>query len=690
MSATDKRKIRKCAFLTSIQIKSLYMEKFWNFKEPQEFILMLASVAIGFVIGREKFDGLFCRKNRTLHCYGAGNGFFISSAYTCNGAMTESLSETVTFSRPVLRTMYNAAAQRYYPSDNRSSSSSSKSIARAQYIVSKRENCTDETNKSSKDSIQFRCTSALSSNEKGICIRRRRRRRRVYIPDMLYARGAIIRSMAPFTGLEFYERSRSGCTVDMSCTLLLFRKRVFARSRRGAPHSHLQLYYDDQKLARFCCYVRARYIVVRTCIYIDASRVADGGWRTTEAVHAHGRFSSLSLSRQSAKRGKSRGGCAPREYASAQWLDSLTHACISTPIPIEKRLHTQLITLFLIYSSINQIIEISHLSPKDILLRCEMMQKMTSEAFLRKNQFFYTTSLFLHNILKERPKDAIASFEKYSRELRAQKFSNQNRHLRDLYEPPPAYDEAKRLVELFKISPPGHGDYHSISTCHEDEESLVEMRQNAPDLQTILLLPASRRSSATRRYRLPRSEHQKIDCQGEDKKCAVYFVCNRPGLDGWTELPPVTPAQIVVARQTVYMFSGMLANQVRGPNLFIYSVDKFLVAMNRRKCERAPWYTRVFTYFSSGDDSPLSRFIRIRLFPDARRIICAPRLLASRRPRTVPRWAILRSAEEEPEARRTTTNSRRTRRRTTKRTTERRARARDEVRERAPSSCIGI
>ncbi|KAL7301341.1 hypothetical protein TKK_0006072 [Trichogramma kaykai] len=283
----------------------------------------------------------------------------------------------------------------------------------------------------------------------------------------------------------------------------------------------------------------------------------------------------------------------------------------------------------------------------------------------------------LTKILKERPKDAIASFEKYSRELRAQKFSNQNRHLRDLYEPPPAYDEAKRLVELFKISPPGHGDYHSISTCHEDEESLVEMRQNAPDLQKlfyyfqqvgvalprddIVYLGLSIRkliakekiknvrfwgkiignprnyyiieASLTDEELQRRLEEAEVgsrlsvttrSCTNESQELAenvaleqalatsllneareaesiatvddkarlqlvyppmpknpwqptpevapekigtganakVYFVCNRPGLDGWTELPPVTPAQIVVARQTVYMFSGTLGKQV--------------------------------------------------------------------------------------------------------------------------------
>ena len=43
----------------------------------------------------------------------------------------------------------------------------------------------------------------------------------------------------------------------------------------------------------------------------------------------------------------------------------------------------------------------------------------------------------------------------------------------------------------------------------------------------------------------------------------VYFVCNEPGLDKWIELPPVTPQQIVIARQIVRYCTGNLETPVR-------------------------------------------------------------------------------------------------------------------------------
>lgn len=44
----------------------------------------------------------------------------------------------------------------------------------------------------------------------------------------------------------------------------------------------------------------------------------------------------------------------------------------------------------------------------------------------------------------------------------------------------------------------------------------------------------------------------------------VYFVCNEPGLDKWIELPPVTPQQILIARQIVRCCTGNLDTPVRG------------------------------------------------------------------------------------------------------------------------------
>nr|XP_034177169.1 radial spoke head protein 6 homolog A [Osmia lignaria]XP_034177170.1 radial spoke head protein 6 homolog A [Osmia lignaria] len=45
---------------------------------------------------------------------------------------------------------------------------------------------------------------------------------------------------------------------------------------------------------------------------------------------------------------------------------------------------------------------------------------------------------------------------------------------------------------------------------------------------------------------------------GSGVNTKVYFVCNEPGLDKWIELPPVTPQQIVIARQVVRYCTGNL------------------------------------------------------------------------------------------------------------------------------------
>ncbi|CAL7949975.1 unnamed protein product [Xylocopa violacea] len=45
---------------------------------------------------------------------------------------------------------------------------------------------------------------------------------------------------------------------------------------------------------------------------------------------------------------------------------------------------------------------------------------------------------------------------------------------------------------------------------------------------------------------------------GTGTNAKVYFVCNEPGLDKWIELPPVTPQQIVIARQIVRCCTGNL------------------------------------------------------------------------------------------------------------------------------------
>ncbi|XP_076234627.1 radial spoke head protein 4a [Calliopsis andreniformis] len=49
---------------------------------------------------------------------------------------------------------------------------------------------------------------------------------------------------------------------------------------------------------------------------------------------------------------------------------------------------------------------------------------------------------------------------------------------------------------------------------------------------------------------------------GTGVNAKVYFVCNEPGLDEWIELPPVTPQQILIARQIVRYCTGNLETQI--------------------------------------------------------------------------------------------------------------------------------
>ncbi|XP_043518544.1 radial spoke head protein 6 homolog A isoform X2 [Frieseomelitta varia] len=49
---------------------------------------------------------------------------------------------------------------------------------------------------------------------------------------------------------------------------------------------------------------------------------------------------------------------------------------------------------------------------------------------------------------------------------------------------------------------------------------------------------------------------------GTGANAKVYFVCNEPGLDKWIELPPVTPQQIVIARQIVRYCTGNLETPI--------------------------------------------------------------------------------------------------------------------------------
>ncbi|XP_011496559.1 PREDICTED: radial spoke head protein 6 homolog A [Ceratosolen solmsi marchali] len=58
---------------------------------------------------------------------------------------------------------------------------------------------------------------------------------------------------------------------------------------------------------------------------------------------------------------------------------------------------------------------------------------------------------------------------------------------------------------------------------------------------------------------LPEVTEEKL---GTGANAKIYYVCNSPGIDNWIELPSVTPQQIVVARQTIYIFTGNLESEI--------------------------------------------------------------------------------------------------------------------------------
>ncbi|OXU18503.1 hypothetical protein TSAR_012053, partial [Trichomalopsis sarcophagae] len=62
----------------------------------------------------------------------------------------------------------------------------------------------------------------------------------------------------------------------------------------------------------------------------------------------------------------------------------------------------------------------------------------------------------------------------------------------------------------------------------------------------------------------------------------VYYVCNFPGLDDWTELPTLTPRQIVVARQIIYLFTGNLETPIQTFPLFPGNEKNYLRAQIAR------------------------------------------------------------------------------------------------------------
>lgn len=57
----------------------------------------------------------------------------------------------------------------------------------------------------------------------------------------------------------------------------------------------------------------------------------------------------------------------------------------------------------------------------------------------------------LGKILAERPKNVVDFFEEYSRRVKEERFKTNANHIRDLYVPPARYENARKIIELFKV-----------------------------------------------------------------------------------------------------------------------------------------------------------------------------------------------------------------------------------------------
>ncbi|CAK9808035.1 Radial spoke head protein 4 homolog A [Anthophora plagiata] len=318
---------------------------------------------------------------------------------------------------------------------------------------------------------------------------------------------------------------------------------------------------------------------------------------------------------------------------------------------------------------------IEEIPPDDV--PCVEHDIRRAKKFLQKHSPESGDSLYDHltevlaKILEERPKNAVDIFEEYSRRIKEERFKTQSQHLRDVYVPPAQYEDAKKLVKLFK-------DVQKIyeeqgEKLEKDEEEVEEERTETkkfpnlldllfyfeqtnvglPRREMVLLNLSIRKLIAKapvenvrfwgkilgtpknyyiveadlqaeelnrRLERIAEEEERKRELEQakaeEAKRAAeeaaetverekaedaeeaeeeeekeeglklvypplpthswepppevpperigtgvnvkVYFVCNEPGLDKWIELPPVTPQQIVIARQIVRYCTGNL------------------------------------------------------------------------------------------------------------------------------------
>lgn len=70
--------------------------------------------------------------------------------------------------------------------------------------------------------------------------------------------------------------------------------------------------------------------------------------------------------------------------------------------------------------------------------------------WIRSCRYDHLTEV-LAKILAERPKNVVDFFEEYSRRVKEERFKASANHIRDLYVPPARYENAKKIIELFKV-----------------------------------------------------------------------------------------------------------------------------------------------------------------------------------------------------------------------------------------------
>ncbi|XP_076289403.1 radial spoke head protein 4a [Lasioglossum baleicum] len=300
-----------------------------------------------------------------------------------------------------------------------------------------------------------------------------------------------------------------------------------------------------------------------------------------------------------------------------------------------------------------------------------------AKMFLQKHSPESGDSLYDHltevlaKILAERPKNAVDIFEEYSRRVKEERFNTETNHLRELYVPPTRYENAKKMMQLFKtVQTIDEQGPEALEDAEDDEGEGKKLKKpNMLDLlfyfeQTDVGLPRGemvvlnlsirklmvdapienvrfwgkilgnlknyyvveadltaeeltkrleklaeekerkRQQDAAKADEAARAaeeaaaqaaeQENEEDAEEEAKEekveeeglklvfpplpiaswkpppevpsedigtgvnSKVYFVCNEPGLNKWIELPPVTPQQILIARQIVRCCTGNL------------------------------------------------------------------------------------------------------------------------------------